>query len=176
MKKSAWYKKPEMIVALSALLISVVTTIIGIYSTMIDRSYARASVWPRVELYRSFSMKPEQESFSYGLMNNGTGPAIIKYAKVTYNNEPVKKWSDFLVNSSLVQSHMSTRILPSQANVHAVTLKDKDYLSKALEMDGQVLIELCYCSIYQQCWLVDRNNQPKEVAQCEIANEQRFVQ
>ncbi|MGS0534870.1 hypothetical protein [Pseudoalteromonas sp. SaAl2] len=49
-------------------------------------------------------MKPEQESFSYGLMNSGTGPAIIKYAKVTYNNEPVKKWSDFLVNSSLVQS------------------------------------------------------------------------
>ncbi|MFY8326594.1 hypothetical protein [Pseudoalteromonas sp. ZZD1] len=58
---------------------------------MIARSYARASVWPRVELYRSFSMKSEQESFSYGLMNNGTGPAIIKDAKVTYNNEPVKK-------------------------------------------------------------------------------------
>jgi len=61
-----------MIVALSALHISVVTTIIGVYSTMIDRSYARASVWPRVELYRSFTLEPGQESFNYGLMNNGT--------------------------------------------------------------------------------------------------------
>lgn len=43
-------------------------------------------------------------------------------------------------------------------------------------MDGQVLIELCCCSIYEQYWVVDRNNQPKEVAQCEIANAQRFVQ
>ena len=81
MTKIAWYKKPEMIVALSALLISVVTTIIGLYSTMIDRSYARASVWPRVEIYRSHSL--EKGYFSYGVMNNGTGPAIIKYAKVT---------------------------------------------------------------------------------------------
>ncbi len=109
-------------------------------------------------------------------MNNGIGPAIIKYAKVTYNNEPVKKWSDFLDNSNLVQSHISTRILPSQANVKAVRLKGRDYLSEVIEIEGEVLIELCYCSIYEQCWVVDRNNQPKEVAQCEIANDQRFVQ
>ncbi|MDN3379268.1 MULTISPECIES: hypothetical protein [unclassified Pseudoalteromonas] len=55
-------------------------------------------------------------------------------------------------------------------------IQSSGYLSKALEMDGQVLIELCYCSIYEQCWVVDRNNQPKEVAQCEIATDQRFVQ
>lgn len=173
MIKTAWYKKPEMIVALSALLISVVTTIIGLYSTMIDRSYARASVWPRVELYRSFS--PEKGFFSYGLMNNGTGPAIMEYAKVSYKGEPVKKWSDFIAASSLVQSHISTRILPSQANVSAVAIKDKAYITEMLKMDEQVEIELCYCSIYDECWVVDRDNQPKEVTQCEIANDQRFV-
>ncbi len=40
----AWYKIPEMIVALSALLISIVMTIVAIYSAHIDRSYARASM------------------------------------------------------------------------------------------------------------------------------------
>lgn len=174
MKKVAWYKKPEMIVALSALLISVVTTLIGIYSTMIDRSYARASVWPRVELYRSFS--PEKGLFSYGVMNNGTGPAVIKYAKITYNDKSVKKWPDFIAASSLVQSNISTRILPSQANISAVTIKDKVYITEMLKMDKQVEIELCYCSIYDECWLADRSNQPKEIEQCEISDDERFVQ
>ena len=174
MKKVAWYKKPEMIVALSALLISVVTTIIGIYSTMIDRSYARASVWPRVELYRSFS--PQKGYFSYGMMNNGTGPAIIEYAKVTYNNKPIKKWADFITTSSLVQSHIGSRILANQANISAVTIEDQAYITEMLKMDEQVEIELCYCSIYDECWLSDRGNQPKEVAQCEINDKQRFGQ
>ncbi|NMM42653.1 hypothetical protein [Pseudoalteromonas arctica] len=174
MTKIAWYKKPEMIVALSALLISVVTTIIGIYSTMIDRSYARASVWPRVELFRSFS--PEKGHFSYGVMNNGTGPAVIKYAKITHNDKPVKKWSDFIVGTRLVQSHIGTRILPSQANISAITIKDKAYLTEILKMDEQIAIELCYCSIYDECWMVDRSNQPIEIAHCEISDEQRFMQ
>ena len=174
MKKDIWYKKPEMIVAFSALLISVVTTIIGIYSTMIDRSYARASVWPRVELYRSFS--PKDGLFSYGIMNNGTGPAIIKYAKVTYNEKPIKKWSDFIAATNLVQSHIGIRILPSQANFSAVSIKDKAYLTEILKMDEQIAIELGYCSIYDECWMVDRSNQPIEIAQCEISDEQRFMQ
>ena len=174
MTKIAWYKKPEMIVALSALLISVVTTIIGLYSTMIDRSYARASVWPRVEIYRSHSL--EKGYFSYGVMNNGTGPAIIKYAKVTYKDKPVKKWSDFIVETSLVQSHIGTRILPSQANVSVVNIANKAYVADMLEIDKQVTIELCYCSIYDECWLADRSNQSKEIAECEISDEQQFIQ
>ena len=137
-------------------------------------SYARASVWPRVELYRSFS--PKDELFSYGIMNNGTGPAIIKYVKVIYNEKPIKKWSDFIAATNLVQSHIGTRILPSQANFSAVSIKDKAYLTEILKMDEQVAIELCYCSIYDECWLVDRSNQPIEIAQCEISDEQRFMQ
>ena len=43
-----WYKNPEMIVALSALIIGLVTAFTSIYSAYVDREYARASVWPRL--------------------------------------------------------------------------------------------------------------------------------
>ena len=74
-----WYKSPEMIVALSALIIGLVTAFTSIYSAYVDREYARASVWPRLEIFRSFN---GNSSFSYGVSNNGTGPALIKYAKI----------------------------------------------------------------------------------------------
>ncbi len=86
MAQPKWYKNPEMIVAFSALLIGIVTAFTSIYSAYVDRTYARASVWPRLEIFRSFS----QGNFSYGVDNNGTGPAIIKYARVKYEGKPIK--------------------------------------------------------------------------------------
>jgi len=68
-----------MLVAMSVLFISIVTAAVSIYSASTDRKYAKASVWPRLEIFRSFN---SDKSFEYAVTNNGTGPAIIKYAKV----------------------------------------------------------------------------------------------
>ncbi|MBM7073869.1 hypothetical protein JQC92_17820 [Shewanella sp. 202IG2-18] len=112
LQKKAWLVKPEMIIAVSALLISVVTTITSIYSTYIDRSYAKALVWPRLELSRTYNDK----QFAYVLANSGNGPAIIKYAVVKYKGKPIETWvqipelDDFV---SFLQSHMGNRVLPS---------------------------------------------------------------
>jgi hypothetical protein len=77
MVKEKWYKNPEMIIALTALFIGLLTAFISIYSAYTDRAYAKASVWPKIEISRSHNV----DSFSYGVANKGTGPALIKYAK-----------------------------------------------------------------------------------------------
>ena len=79
MEKQKWYKNPEMLIALTALFIGLITAFISIYSAYIDRAYAKASVWPKVEVFRSKG----KDRFSYGVANRGTGPAIIKYVKVS---------------------------------------------------------------------------------------------
>ncbi|WP_445768576.1 hypothetical protein [Rheinheimera sp.] len=48
-------RNPEMIIAGSALLVSLITAFVSIYSAFIDRAYARASVWPRLEIFRSYN-------------------------------------------------------------------------------------------------------------------------
>ncbi len=70
------FKNPEMIIAVSALIVSLITAFASIYSAFIDRAYARSSVWPRLEIHRSYSDK--DSSFSYMVNNKGTGPAVIK--------------------------------------------------------------------------------------------------
>ena len=166
-----WYKSPEMIVALSALLIGLVTAFTSIYSAYVDREYARASVWPRLEIFRSFS----ENSFSYEVNNNGTGPALIKYAKVKDGSKYIKTWKEIKPFQNFRQSHISNRTLSPQNSITPVSYKGED--AKAfLKADDSISIELCYCSIYEECWVIDRGNRPTAIEACSIDNKQMFLQ
>ncbi|TKB43367.1 hypothetical protein [Thalassotalea mangrovi] len=171
MKTVKWFKNPEMIIALSALFIGLLTAVISIYSAYIDRAYARASVWPNVELYRSF----ERHSFSYGVVNSGTGPALIKYARVALDGSPIKRWSDIEAFADISQSHIHNRTLPAEQTITPL-IYEGEAIAAILEVDNRLAIELCYCSIYGDCWVVDRNNTPKPVNECVIEHQHAFLQ
>ncbi|MDP2562445.1 hypothetical protein [Psychrobium sp. 1_MG-2023] len=171
MNNKQLYKKPEMIVALSALLISVITAVIGVYSAYIDRAYARASVWPRLEVFQSF----DTDSIEYGVTNNGTGPAIIKHAIVRYNNEVIHQWRDIPDLPQFVQSHIGQRILPSKLSITPIVIEDNE-VSKLQKVWRLIEIELCYCSIYDECWQTDKTNQPTLVEACIVSKSDRFLQ
>ena len=167
-----WYKSPEMIVALSALLIGLVTAFTSIYSAFVDREYARASVWPRLEIFRSFN---GNSSFSYGVSNNGTGPALIKYAKVQDGSKYIKTWQEIKAFQNIRQSHISNRTLSPQNSITPVSYKGED-ANSLVKADAVISIELCYCSIYEECWVIDRSNRPIEVEACIVENNQKFLQ
>ncbi len=160
-----------MLVALCALSVGLLTAFISIYSAYIDRAYARASVWPKLEIFRSYSAN----TYSYGVSNKGTGPAIIHYAKVTNADSVLKAWTDIAVFTHIVQSHIGNVTIPSGQTVQPLSYEG-DEVAKILELDDSISIELCYCSIYQQCWIVDRTNFSQEVEECVISGDQKFLQ
>ena len=160
-----------MIVALSALFIGLITAVISVYSAYVDRQYARSSVWPRLEIYKSANEK--EKSFSYSVTNNGTGPAIIEHVKVSFDSQFIKKWSDIDVLSNNIQSTINSRtLLPEQIIDALVYQGDKFYA--VFNANTKIEIELCYCSIYQECWTVNRANKPKQVKQCLVKPEEAF--
>jgi len=171
MKSTMWYKNPEMIVALSALLIGLVTAFTSVYSAYVDREYARASVWPRLELFRSFS----GNSFSYGITNNGTGPALIKSVTVQDGSKYIKTWNEIESFRNITQSHIGNRTLPPQKSITPVLYKGED-VNSIVKADELIDLELCYCSIYDECWIVDRSNRPAVVEACVIDDKQMFQQ
>lgn len=166
-----WYKKPEMIVAFSALLISLITAGVSVYSAYVDRSYARASVWPRLELGRSFG----DEHFSYYVTNSGNGPALIQYAIVTYQSKPIKEWRDIPALPRAAQSHISSRILSPQAIVNPLSYQGSD-VEKLLSMDEFIEVELCYCSLYEECWIMTREIASTQVNSCMVDPSMAFTQ
>jgi hypothetical protein len=172
MNSIKWYKNPEMIVALSALLIGLVTAFTSIYSAYVDREYARASVWPKLEIFRSYN---GNSSFSYSVSNNGTGPALIKYAKVKNGSKYIKTWKEIKAFQNIRQSHINNRTLSPQKSITPVSYKGEDAKS-LVKADTLISIELCYCSIYEECWVIDRSNRPKAVETCTVDNKQIFLQ
>ncbi|WP_133469553.1 hypothetical protein [Paraglaciecola marina] len=175
MPNPKWYKKPEMIVAFSALFISLVTTVVGIYSAYIDREYARASVWPRLVMYSSSFPTP-----SFHVSNRGTGPALIKYAKINDGEKYVKYWIDIRnFPTTTVQSHVGGMTLPSNESIPAIAVHEtssQEQQQMFTTSMSSVTVELCYCSIYEECWLLDKGNKTTSVDNCEINDEERFLQ
>jgi hypothetical protein len=177
----AWYKRPDMIVGLSALMVSLVAVLVGVYSAYVDRAYARASVWPSVQLARSYNSDEEQASFAYLAINNGTGPALIKSVKITLKGQPVANWSEFLrltniVQPSYVQSQLNNSVIPANQRIVAIQSTDKKLVDGLLALEEHMQVEICYCSIYDECWQVNKNNQVSDVASCELLTELQFLQ
>ncbi|NMP31290.1 hypothetical protein HII17_06930 [Thalassotalea sp. M1531] len=179
MENKAWYKSPEMIVGLSALTVSLVAVFVGIYSAYIDRAYARASVWPRLEIFRSYSGKAE--TFEYGVTNSGTGPAKIKYVVIKYNDKAIQYWRDIDALSAkdvnFTQSFISNRIISPLQVVNPIKATTASSMIDFINTESQyVSIDICYCSIYDECWLIDRKNAPANIEECVISEKERFLQ
>lgn len=182
--RNKWYMQPEMLVGFSAIIVSLVAVGVSLYSASIDREFARASVWPRVIIYRSFNYSNDMQEgyFKYGVSNHGTGPALIKYAKVSYLDKPSQTWNRLIIDNnihpkpSITQSHISTAVLPSNYTIEPLIASDIQQVKKLFEHDGNIAIELCYCSIYGECWLTDRHNVPEPIEVCEIDDAQAFRQ
>ena len=176
-----WYKKPEMLVGLSALLVSLVAVIVSVYSAYIDRAYARSSVWPRLTLSKSDYLKDGVPIYEYRIENAGTGPAIIKYAYVSVDNTYFKYWYQVFEHFELdmqnvTQSHISTRVVPAYQSFAAQSTHNTDFMPHWRKVDEKIDIELCYCSIYDECWRVDRQTPPVEVPACEAVPDKAFLQ
>jgi hypothetical protein len=107
--------------------------------------------------------------------NKGTGPAIIKNAKVSIGPKFIKEWSEIKEFSSIIQSHIHSITIPSGQTVTPL-LYSGELVSEILELDKQLSIELCYCSIYQECWTVNRSDETQQVKQCTVTSEQAFEQ
>jgi hypothetical protein len=148
-----------------------VTAFASIYSAYFDRAYSRAAVWPRLEIFRSFS----DNTFSYGVSNNGTGPALIMYAKVKNGPEYIKRWSDVEPFRNILQSHLGNRTLSPQNSITPLLFNGENP-EALVAVDEVISIELCYCSIYEECWVIDRTNRPSSVENCVVDDKQVFLQ
>ena len=125
-------------------------------------------------MFRSYN---EVSFFKYGVANNGTGPALIKMVKVKQGDKYLKRWSEIKQFSGInaTQSHISHRTLAAQDSITPIQYKGKE-VKKLLSIDNSISIEICYCSIYEECWLIDRESIPEPIASCVIDKKEAFLQ
>lgn len=167
--KVVWYKQPEMIVALSALIISLVTTVVSIFSAYTDRQYAKASVWPQIEMFHNNG----SDIFQLTVTNRGNGPASIKYARVEYQGKFLKSWRDFDNIPSISTSAISKRTISPGQTITTLSYRGEE-VAPFMEIAKALDFSLCYCSVYDECWTSKYSGPTRPVEHCELADEERF--
>lgn len=161
---SQWLARPQTLIALSALLLSLCGLFISIYEASLIRKAQRASVWPHVEVTASMV----QGSVRLWAQNTGVGPARVRTAAVTYDDQTLDHWLHLIRSAvgeeaeggDVYKSMIGGRVLPADSPkelIFAITVERgaaaevTDQLQRQIYA-GAVDVTLCYCSVYDECW------------------------
>jgi|APHM01.1.fsa_nt_gi hypothetical protein len=162
---SQWLAEPQTMIGLSAVLLSLCGLFVSIYETRLMRQEQWASVWPRVSA--TFSAHTNSDTVKIGVRNSGIGPARIRAARIEHEGEREASWQDLLESvgqpgaSKDFGGLLNKQVLsPGEDEVIFTTVSDSSKRSPmgfpplAQEIwDGGVDLVLCYCSVYDECWI-----------------------
>ncbi len=142
-----------------------------------------ASVWPRIFVARNTG----HEKFEIMVRNAGVGPALIKNVEVTVDGVIIKNWDDAINRiapnemNSRSQSILTNYVLVPGGTIEPIGLKGQ--VAELFRADTKrVRLKVCYCSIYEKCWVIDESVKrtagfaiPFEVEVCEIDVARQFL-
>lgn len=183
----------DLVVALSALLISGVAAGASAYQTYVIRQQYSATVWPYLNFITSTSTN---KSLSLSVNNAGIGPALVRTALITRDGKPI-----VLSTNPETSPALLVAIAPERAVANADERKAHEHGSESLTVSsivrgdvipaGQTLqllhiegtflmqhvfadyrhidLQICYCSLLGNCWtkrLWDPAVEPHAVAGC----------
>lgn len=169
--------KAQSFVAFTAIVVSVCALVVSFYQARIMRETQKAAVWPFVEILPS---NTATESF-LGIYNKGTGPAIIKSVTLSIDDQSFTTWNalfDHVAPDDTIPFAWSTvrgRVLAPNDVVKAIELQPEN-ARKVGAAISSLQFELCYCSVYDDCWTTSlaRNNKP--IDRCTVDEELGFQQ
>lgn len=164
---SKWIMRPETLVGLSALLLSLCGLFTAIYQASLFRQAQRASVWPYVEVGGTIN----RSRIDLRVNNTGVGPARVRAAAVTYKGELLANWEELVLSVAgddstryrinIYQSRLNNRVLATDARAETFFRVVADSVSASPAFvsslkdaidGGQVDVAVCYCSVYEECW------------------------
>lgn len=157
-KNKRW--NPELLVAVLAVVIGVCTMFVYIYQAQIMSKQTHAGSWPYLEVIYSDS----PGKFSILIKNKGVGPALVKKAlvrldKVSYpdSRKNLDSVAFLLTGSRQIlngYTSVNSRVISPLEEINFVEVSDTASIRLLLNSFRQheVQIEICYCSIFDDCW------------------------
>lgn len=173
----------DMVVALSALLISTVSIILAHNSNQSMERLVRASSWPFIQTGSSNVSDAGERELAFGVTNVGTGPARVYGFQMTVDGAPLPAHAHLLsallhacceaefsaaieqvggehdATGDDISSPIAPRFLAPNESVYvfrwAHTEQNAD-LWRALDQarqQGRIAAAICYCSVFDDCWV-----------------------
>ena len=163
-----------------ALAVSVFALAIGAWQTRLMQSQARASVWPHLEVGYTYNTNTDENGFLWRIDNNGVGPARIESGTLTLDGKPMKHWRDVLLalgftgQMRVSTSSLAGEVIPPSLNretaIETIRINQREVASVFKEAVPRFKMEICYCSVYDDCWIARwQTTKVEPVARCEAS-------
>jgi hypothetical protein len=178
---ATWISRPETIIGICAVVVSVVAVAISAYEAHLQREWQRAAVWPYIQLGRSFqrtnsAAEPEKQGWKLTINaeNVGVGPAHVRDFRVTVDGKPQPDWRAAMrallrSNDDIKygQSTILNIIVPPQRKVEMFQYVDHPDAEKIYGEMDRLTYTACFCSVFDECWVTTSRDTPaKEVDRC----------
>ncbi len=159
-----WLSKPESMVGLSAVLISIVAVGVSAYEASLIRSSQHAAAWPNIQLNRSMFYSDGENgeriwTLTFNAENVGVGPALIKDFKVTVDGEAYPTWGAAIKTLdedadglAYGQSSINGTTVPVGRTVQMFQIRHPTLARELYDAMDSLDFKACYCSIFGDCW------------------------
>lgn len=155
-----------------ASLVGLLALLVSGYTAWIQRQQVRAEVWP----YLTVAYQDPGNKLT--VFNKGVGPAIVRSVRVTVDGKPQPDWDRVLGALGLPAANYGlstisgTVLSPGDALSVVVFPDESAYARFRKAMSAHGLMDICYCSTLDECWVFEDRRAPvnpvvRAVAQCE---------
>lgn len=181
--------KVEFIVAVCALVTSVVAVYIAWDQARVMRTQQRADVWPVVQLSHNTDVRGERFIYELTVENAGVGPALLEGYQLAIPGAPEGGLAEFMayllpaefsppgphtynsVNGRVMRQGTALAMIggsweASSARQAAFDARLSAYIGGER---APPVVRLCYCSILEDCWIASSEageTRPQAVRDC----------
>lgn len=155
--------KVEFLVAICALVSSLIAIWVAWDQSRVMRAQQDGMVYPVLQVDGFVSRKDDTTSMGLRLENSGVGPALIESVIATANGEPLaslEPYRDSLAPGYQISwAALGGRAVAPGNQLDAIRLEwdteeiSNSQLNTAAIAWGEIEFSVCYCSVFQKCWV-----------------------
>lgn len=152
--------------------IGIVTGSIALYAGLTEADAARkqqeAAVWPMLQMaINDYDVEAQEPVFRIMARNAGIGPARIAGFRVTVGGKVQADWNEVFTtlagtHEGVLRSYFSGRVMSAGEEVEVVVARGaiaRATLQKAYAAPTRLEWEVCYCSVFDKCWVSNSEGQ-----------------
>lgn len=161
--------------AFTAMVLSLCALLVSVLEVSSIRREQRVGVWPYVDV----SSRYNAEGFSISATNKGIGPARVRTVALKLDGKPVADLDTMILDvlgpeeafsyDVYTTSNPAGNVLSPDEAANLFSVPWTNATRRLVEdMVGEFSIEVCYCSVYDDCWLAELNaGDPAEISTCD---------
>ncbi|HEX5238181.1 MAG TPA: hypothetical protein VFW39_06940 [Sphingomicrobium sp.] len=173
--------RTEVLVALPTLVISIALAYFSFVQADASRKMQESGTWPFISYGTGNSSPNGKDVISFSISNDGVGPARLKEMELVYEGKPVADLRQFILaccavaangikDLSFATNAVDGVLRPGEERNFISFAKTHDNAALWDRLDGErwkVVVHSCYCSIFDDCWVLDsRKEDPDQVKAC----------